>query len=133
MNEENPDVVVIHVGANDLPLHEINRNIDIINIGNEILQIGKTCLSHGVRIFFISSLICNKNSTKQKLIGNINVYLKENCQQLGFKFIDNGEINIENLWKDGTHLNQSGTSILARNYLYNLNYFCEPYQVFQDG
>ena len=47
----------------------------------------------------------------------------------GYFFIDNSNIEIRDLWKDGTHLLESGKTKLAENFTYFLNnsYWLSPY------
>ena len=121
LEEDKPDIVIIHVGCNDISPN--NENVDVKLVGEEILSIGKTCLKHGVEKVFISSIVCNRNFMKQKLINNLNEYIRENCEKQGFIFIDHSQITSYYLCKDGTHLQESGKIILANNYIDILNDF----------
>ena len=124
LKEENPEVVVIHVGCNNLSSKKGEvLSVNVNEVADDIIKIGKACYDNGVSKVFISSLVYNKNFNKQKLINEVNGILKEKCQTYGFTFIDNDNIKKEHLWKDGTHLNENGKIILANNYIRNLNNF----------
>ena len=124
LKEENPEVVVIHVGCNNLSSKKGEvLSINVNEVADDIIKIGKACYDNGVSKVFISSLVYNKNFNKQKLINEVNGILKEKCQTYGFTFINNDNIKKEHLWKDGTHLNENGKIILANNYIRNLNIF----------
>ena len=52
----------------------------------------------------------------------MNDKLRELCEQCGFVYIDNAEIRVDqHLWKDGLHLNESGTAKLANNVINAIN------------
>ena len=49
LEEENPDIVILHVGYNDLaPKDNDLENINVESVANEIINIGKMCNQHGV-------------------------------------------------------------------------------------
>ena len=84
--EETPDIVILHVGCNDLsPKNNIQVNVD--EIANEIINTGKTCCQHGVEKVFISSIICSNNNRKQIFINKLNDILEEKCATLGFTLL----------------------------------------------
>ena len=47
--------------------------------------------------------------------------MKQLFQKHGYSFIDNSNVSSENLWQDGLHLNNSGKSVLLKNYVVTLN------------
>ena len=51
----------------------------------------------------------------------VNFLLKQICEEDGYFFIDNSNIEITDLWKDGIHLLESGKTKLAENFIYFLN------------
>ena len=53
----------------------------------------------------------------------MNDSLREQCVLNGFGFISNVNISWANLWKDGVHLEDLGTNILAGNFVDFLNRF----------
>ena len=48
LEEDRPDIVIIHVGSNDITHNTIN-NIDAKGISKLIIDIGKKCLLYGVK------------------------------------------------------------------------------------
>ena len=48
----------------------------------------------------------------------VNFLLKQICEEDGYFFIDNSNIEITDLWKDGIHLLESGKTELAENFIY---------------
>ena len=49
----------------------------------------------------------------------------------GYRFLDNGNIKLKNLRRDGLHLGESGKNLLLDNYVhfsYQFLEFIEPYQ-----
>ena len=123
--DEKPEVVVIHVGCNDLSTKRgeaLNQTV-VNEVADVIIDMGKVCIKNGVNKVFISSIVCSKNFMKQKLINELNDVLKERCVVYGFVFINNSNIKKEHLWKDGTHLVEEGKVILAKKFIKSLNNF----------
>ena len=115
--DEVPDVVIIHAGTND-----INTPLGAQNIAHEIIKIGKTCQQiGGVNDVFISSITCRRNNEETKKVKEVNDFLRELCVGENFYFINNDFIKMEHLWKDGLHLLDEGTNILANNFINSLN------------
>ena len=48
----------------------------------------------------------------------VNFLLKQICEEDGYFFIDNSNIEITDLRKDGIHLLESGKTKLAENFIY---------------
>ena len=51
----------------------------------------------------------------------VNFLLKKNCEEKGYFFINNSNIEIGDLSKDGIHLLESGKTKLAENFIYFLS------------
>ena len=51
----------------------------------------------------------------------MNNILQQLCRTHGFVFVDNGNITVDHLQRDGIHLTEEGSVILANNYLFYLN------------
>ena len=71
---------------------------------------------YGAKKIFISSIIISQSIEYRKIL-EINEKLKDKCKVNGFVYIDNGNITSENLWKDGTYLNETGSILLANNFI----------------
>ena len=122
LDEDKPDVVVIHVGSNDVN-HENFDRINVTEISERIINIGKQCLYYGVKEVLISSIFPKKQIKLTSIIREINDILKEQCRENNFHFICNDNISRDYLWKDGVHLNDEGTSIFESNIVNFLNNF----------
>ena len=70
--------------------------------------------------FCIGSIITRKDNYNEKG-KEVNTFLKLKCQELSFTYIDNSNIKPEHLNKSGIHLSQTGSKLLARNYLQAIN------------
>ena len=100
---------------------EAKLKVTIDSIVQYILQIGRTCRQSGVKDIFISSITYRSNPNEMKRVREINNILKSMCVAENFIFICNDSIGKEHLWKDGLHLLDGGTNILANNFIKSLN------------
>ena len=89
--------------------------INLNDLGQKIIDIGLKCKSYGVRNIAISSILVRK-SIRLNLISKVNNILKVLCATNGFNFICNDKIGKEIVWKDGLHLTDDGTAMLADNF-----------------
>ena len=90
------------------------------------ISIGKSCIDIGVKKVVIPSILPKKNIALTRLIWQVNDSLREQCVFNGFGFISNDNISRTHLWKDGIHLEDLGTNILAGNFVDFLNRFILP-------
>ena len=121
LEEERPDSVIILAGGNDLPTSR-NNPLPVLRIANDIMEIGIACKKFNVSNIFISSVLPRQLVYLQKRRKELNGILRNLCIVHNFVFIDNENIILrEHILKDGVHLNDSGTILLARNFLNNLN------------
>ena len=121
LKEEKPEIVILHVGINDLLSSRDNITPEE-EIATEIMKIGITCKNHGVETVFISGITFCKN-VEHGRIDRVNRMIKEESENNGFIYINNDEINGNNVWKDGIHLEESGKVILANNFIDHINNF----------
>ena len=89
--------------------------INLDDLGQKIIDIGLKCKSYGVRNIAISSILVRK-SIRLNRISKVNNILKVLCATNGFNFICNDKIGKEIVWKDGLHLTDDGTVMLADNF-----------------
>ena len=117
--EECPDTLVIHGGTNDLR----NRDKTPEQIADDLISIGRTAQSLGVKHVMYSSLIIRKDGvTLDRKRNNVNHALKDKCIFNNFIFVDNKDICLEDITDfDKVHLNESGSVKLANNVLDALN------------
>ena len=122
LEEDRPDIVILHIGCNDIT-HRTIDNIDIKDISNQLIDIGKKCKSYGVKEVIFSSILVKKQVKLTQIIRQVNDYLRDECERNSFCFVNNDNITREYLWKDRTHLNNDGTRIFAGNLVDFLNEF----------
>ena len=91
----------------------------------DIINIGKSCIDLGAKEVVISLILRKKNIALARLIRLANDSLREECVLNGFDFIPNKNISRTHLWKDGIHLEDLGTNILAGNFVNNFRCFSE--------
>ena len=89
-------------------------------IANEMADMVILCHDYGVSDIFISAMICRKGKFSNGKVNRVN-FLLNICEENGYFFIDNSNIEIKDLWNDGIHLLKSGKTKLAENFTYFLN------------
>ena len=113
---------MLHIDSNDIN----KQKKDIINtekLTGDIINIGKSCTDLCVKRVVISSILPKRNIALTHLIRQVNYSLRKQCILNGFGFISNDNISRTHLWKDGIHLEDLGTNILAGNFVDFLNRF----------
>ena len=106
LHEDHPDVVLLHIGFNDIN-NQTKDRIATEKLMGDIINIGKSCIDLDVKEVVISSILPKKNFALTRLIRQVNDTLREQCVLNGFGFISNGNISRKHLWKDGIHLEVS--------------------------
>ena len=107
----------MHGGCNDVN----NKSSAPEKIANEIADMAILCRDYGVNDVFISAMICRRSKFLNGKVKPVNFLLKQICEENGYFFIDNSNIEIRDLWKDGIHLLESGKTKAAENFMYFLN------------
>ena len=121
--EEKPDIVIVHVGINDV----LNR-FDQDQIIKNIQQMYITCKNFNVNQVIISGIVSCKRADNS-VINYINENLKIESTTKGCQFLDNGNIKLDNLCRNGLHLGESGKKFLLDNYV---NFFHIIFQILQN-
>ena len=119
LHKDQPDVVLLHIGSNDIN-NQTKDKTDTEKLTGDIINIGKSCID---LVVVISSVLPKTNISLTRLIRQVNDSLREQCVLNGFGFISNNNISKTHLWKDGIHLEDLGTNILAGNFVDFLNRF----------
>ena len=122
LHEVQPDVVLLHIGSNDIN-NQTKDKINTEKLTEDIINIGKSCIDLGVKGVIISSILPKINIALTRFIRQLNDSLMEQCVLNGFGFISNDKISRTHLWKDGLHLEDLGTNVLAGNFVDLLNRF----------
>ena len=92
----------MHGGCNNVN----NKNSTPDKIANEIADLGILCRDHGANEIFISAMIYRRGKLLNGKVKRVNFLLKHICEENGYFFIDNSNIEIRDLWKDGISGNQ---------------------------
>ena len=119
LNDDTPDVLILHIGCNDIGNKQLTEN----EVTEWIKKIGRQCKKSNVNDVFISSLIWKAQKRLNDKVIAVNNILKPVCKLNGLGFIDNSNICSENLFVDGLHLNDDGKVILANYFIYVLSRF----------
>ena len=114
LEEDRSEIVIIHIGSNDMTHNTINST-DAKSISNRIIDIGKKCLLYGVKEVIISSIFIKRQLKLRRIIKQVNEHLRDECRSNKFHFISNDNITNECLWKDGLHLNNDSTYLFVSN------------------
>ena len=115
--DETPGRIILHGGCNDVN----NKNSTPEKIANEIADMKILCCDYGGNDVFISAMICRRGNVLNGKLKHVNFLLKYICEENGYFFIGNSNIEIRDLWKDGIHLLESGKTKLAENITYFLS------------
>ena len=114
--DDQPNTVIVHVGSNDI--NKFNHNkVDVDDLAQRIIDIGKKCRSYGVNNIAISSILVRKNHEVNEVIKKVSNLLRTLCLEQGFNFTCNSAIARTMLWRDGLHLTNEGTKMLSNNFL----------------
>ena len=109
--DDKPDVVLLHVGTND-----IRNNDNDTKLANNLINIGLNCKNHGLRKVLISSILVKKNPKLNPVIRSVDDKLREPCEINAFLFVNNDMITTDHLCGDDIHLQDVSTNILSRNF-----------------
>ena len=113
LEEENPDILIVQAGGNDLAERD---RAPIWDIAKDVVEIGIKARNLGIQEIFIGGVPTRRDQFRHEDLHELNHAISTLCRQHGFVFIDNREIGMGHLY-DGVHLNTAGTTILASNYL----------------
>ena len=116
LEESEFDIAIIHVGMNDL----LNCEGDIDQINNilwNIEHIVYECRPYGVKNVFLSGLKIT-NRLPEQLIKEFNMSIRNIWSRApDCDYIDNGNIALNEVCRDGLHLSGKGKYVLINNYL----------------
>ena len=77
---------------------------------------------HGMSKIFVSSDL-NTREVSSNMVVKLNLDIENMCKNNSFHFIDNNNIPMNFLYKDGLHLLYSGKELLAKKIYFNINNF----------
>ena len=113
----NPDVYLLHVGANDLSSNKSPEQIslDILNLANS-LKLDNNTVN-------VSSIVPRDDENKKK-VDEVSTILEELCKANNVGIISHRNINPKrHLNRSRLHLNDAGISLFVRNFRDFLNNF----------
>ena len=122
-----PDVVVLHIGTNDLNDPQYDGEQTLINKLNDLLVKIQNTLPN---VIIIMSLPTIRRDQFFGRVRNFNIMLANYCRENLINFISNENINCNHLNKGGLHLNIDGSKILSSNITSFINFIishCFPY------
>ena len=122
LNDQNPDIVVIHIGGNDIT-HKNKETVIVEDLAKDIIDLGNLCRESGVPNVLISEILPKRSIILTKIIRKVNDRLEELCKINNFHLISHRDISRDLLCHDGIHLTDSGTDILADDIVDFINYF----------
>ena len=115
VTRKKPDVIIMHVGTNDLT-KEVNTMSKVRKIVSVIQDVDST---RNIQLGF-SSIVQRADKGYSKEIKDINTSLKSYCLGTGLIFVDNSNIDESCLSNSKLHLGKKGTQLLLQNILRSL-------------
>ena len=111
---KNPDEIILHVGTNNLRSCDTPRAC-----ADEIIDLATMVSRESPAKIALSSIVCRSDEEALACkIAEVNRILKDCCTRKSWGFVDHSNISTSNhLNRSGLHLNKSGTSRLARNFI----------------
>ncbi|CAB3999511.1 Scavenger receptor cysteine-rich type 1 M130 [Paramuricea clavata] len=109
--EKNPELIVLHVGTNDIHQKEPEE------IVKEMESLCTGIVTNSLAKVAISEIIQREDESRNIKIKNTNNLLAKLCSKYKWAIVQHGNINISNLHASGLHLNITGTATLAKNYI----------------
>ena len=79
--EDRPDIVIIHIGSNDIKHNTVDQ-IEVKDIVKSIINIGKKCLSYGVKEVIISSIFIKKQFKLTRIIRQVNDLIRVSAKEI---------------------------------------------------
>ena len=110
LRDFNPGLFIIHVGTNDLPLNKTSNEIaeEIVNLAESVKKPSSSIV--------ISDFVTREDRYKTKA-DEVNKILEEIFDKKSIPLIRNNNINSNrNLNRSRQHLNDTGVSVLVRNF-----------------
>ena len=111
---KNPDEIILHVGTNSLRSCDTPRAC-----ADEIIDLATMVSCESPEKIALSSLVCRSDDEALACkIAEVNRILEDCCTRKSWGFVDHSNISTSNhLNRSGLHLNKSGTSRLAQNFI----------------
>ena len=109
--KEEPNIIILHAGTNNL-----KDNQSTTSLANNIIELGISLCTPQNDVMI--SGICHRTDVSDKNVCDVNNHLKKLCREKKMFFIANDNIHKDiHLNKSGLHLNATGNSVLASNFV----------------
>ena len=113
LGDNSPDLVILHVGTNNLKNKESEEDI-----ANDIMDIAIFIRNEKTNVFVFGLTVRNDRlNDKGKSMGSL---LKRRCDEEKICFVDNTNINVCMLNNSGLHLSERRTTRLGNNFCFNI-------------
>ena len=116
--EKNPEMIVLHVGTNDIPKKNPS---DIVN---EIESLGKIIVQNGSTKVAISEIIQREDQVLNTKVKETNTLLYQLCSKYKWPIIHHTNINTSNLNQSGLHLNHRNNRYRMRAPIFSESKIC---------
>ena len=114
--EKKPDLIVLHVGTNDLRSKRGDDEKSEVQIADEIIKLANEIKENNIEVI-ISSLVARGDGFEENR-KKVNFVLADLCSVNGYAFIEHENIDPKkNLNRSRLHLNKVGDSLLEGNLL----------------
>ena len=94
--DEQPSMAILHIGSNDINKFNYGK-VDVEDLAQRIIDIGKKCNSYRVNNNAISPISVRKNDEVDDVIKKVNNLLRTLCLEQNFTFVFNCAIAREML------------------------------------
>ena len=85
LDEEKPDIVVIHIDSSNTDFRHLRHNT-AENIGKDVINVGQKCRESGVSKVIISSVLVKNLTDVTKFIRHLNYFFRNLCLMNDFYF-----------------------------------------------
>ena len=120
-NERKPNVVILHIGTNDLSPKRNEEDKSAVQIAQEVIELAKGIRENDIEVI-ISDLVSrgDEYETKRK---RVNLILADLCSENNYAFIEHASIVAsKHLNKSLIHLNKASDNLLEGNIVRALCY-----------
>ena len=117
--EDHPETFVVHSGTNSIH----NREMTDEDLAKEVVKIGTNARELGAVKVIVSGIVVRRNGMNvERRRRNVNRIIEQLCEKENFVFVNNDNIQIEDIdEKDRVHLLETGSVKLANNILRAIN------------
>ena len=109
--------LVLLGGINDILKDMREERCSDREIADNLIKTGLEAKQESVINIYISGIIMPRDRRRRERVLKVNAILRELCSFYNFNFINQSNILVQHLGRDGLHLNCQGTDILRKNIL----------------